>query len=192
MRRQKVFGFTAVTVVAFLLGHGMAAAQAQTAPQVPDANAGVTRQVNLTPAEEVAQSESTLTRMDSSRTTISQMLASARSQRDVVKTLCLNDKLNQIDVAVRSARERKQALEAAAKTSDADLANHEFTILTVLRQRSDQLSAEANQCIGREVDIIGDNVVTSTIDPTIPAENPWSPDVFVVVADMPACDSCYK
>lgn len=192
MRRQKIFGFTAVTVVAFLLGHGIAAAQAQTGAPLPDANAGVTRQVNLSPAEEVAQSESTVNRMDSSRTVIGRMLSAARAQRDVVKTLCLNDKLNQIDVAIRSARERKQALELAAKANDADLANHEFTILTVLSQRSAQLSAEANQCIGKEVETIGDNLVTSTIDPTIPAESPWYTDIYGVVAEKPACDSCFK
>ena len=192
MRRQKVFGFTAVTVVAFLLGHGIATAQAQTGAPLPDANAGVTRQVNLSPAEEVAQSETTVNRMDSSRTVIARMLSAARTQRDVVKTLCLNDKLNQIDVAVRSARERKQALELAAKANDADLANHEFTILTVLSQRSAQLSAEANQCIGKEVETIGDNVVTSSIDPGIPAESPWYTDIYDVVAEKPACDSCFK
>lgn len=192
MRRQKVFGFTAVTLVAFLLGHGIASAQAQGAPQVPDATAGVTRQVNLSPAEEVAQTETNLGRMDSSRSTIAQMLANARAQRDVVKTLCLNDKLNQVDVAVRSARERKAALEAAAKSNDTDLANHEFTILTVLRQRSDQLSAEANQCIGKEVETLGENTVKSSIDPGLPAEDPWLTDIIGTVVNPPSCGSCFK
>ena len=192
MRRQKVFGFTAVTVVAFLLGHGIAAAQAQTAPQAPDASGGLTRQVNLSPAEELAQSESTLARMDASRTTIAQMLANARAQRDVVKTLCLNDKLNQVDVAVRSARERKTALEGAAKNSDADLANHEFTILTVLRQRSDQLSAEANQCIGKEIETLGENTVKSSIEPGLPSEEPWLTDIINTVVNPPSCGSCFK
>ena len=99
-------------------------------------------------------------------------LETARAQRDVVKTLCLNDKLNQIDVAIRSARERRQALELAANRKDADLANHEFTILTVLRQRADQLTAEANQCIGQEAGFVGDSAVTSTIDPNLPQEDP--------------------
>src|SRR5271155_1200348 len=147
MRHQRILGFTAVTAFALLIGHGIAAAQAQGAPAVvPDATAGLTRQVNLTPAEELAQSEAFLTRMDASRTGVRRQLETARAQRDVVKTLCLNDKLNQLDVAIRSARERRQSLDAAAHRSDGDLANHEFTILRVLRDRSDQLTAEANQC----------------------------------------------
>src|SRR5262245_12598241 len=150
MRRQRILGFTAVAAFALLIGHGIAAAQAQgQPPPLPDATAGITQNVKLTPAEEVAQSEGFLARMDSSRASVRRQLETARAQRDVVKTLCLNDKLNQLDVAVRSARERRESLAAAAQRNDADLANHEFTILSVLKQRGDQLMAEAQQCIGQ-------------------------------------------
>ena len=99
-----------------------------------------------------------------------------------MKTLaCLNDKLNQLDVAIRSARERKQSLEAAAQRSDADLATHELTILSVLRQRSDQLTAEANQCIGQEAGFVGDSAVIGTIDPGIaPDPGAYVPPVAFV------------
>jgi hypothetical protein len=192
MRRQNVFGFTALTAVAFLLGHGIAAAQAQTGTPVPDATAGLTRQVNLSPAEELAQSDTFLTRMDTSRTVVRRQLETSRAQRDVVKVLCLNDKLNQLDVAVRSARERRQALESAAQRNDADLANHEFTILTVLRQRADQLTAEANQCIGQEAGFITDSAVTSTIDPNLPKEDDSLYPEPSVIVEPPACSSCIK
>src|SRR6185503_14541709 len=193
MRRQNVLGFTAVTAFAFLIGHGIAAAQAQTgAPPVPDANAGMTRQVNLSPAEELAQTDAFLARMDGSRTVVRRQLETARAQRDVVKTLCLNDKLNQIDVGIRSARERRQALESAANRKDADLANHEFTILTVLRQRVDQLTAEANQCIGQEAGFVGESAVTSTIDPNLPQEDPSEYPNTDIIVEVPACSSCFK
>jgi hypothetical protein len=183
MRRQKVGGFTAVAAFALFVGHGIAAAQAPAPPPpAPDATAGLTRQVSLTPAEEVAQSEAFLGKMDGSRTVVRRQLETARAQRDVVKTLCLNDKLNQLDVAVRSARERREALMAAAQRADSDLANHEFTILQVLRQRSDQLTAEANQCIGQEAAFIGDSAVSSTIDPGIvPDPGAFQPPSTVVV-----------
>lgn len=192
MRRQNVFGFTAVTALAFLLGHGIAAAQAQTGAPVPDASAGVTRQVNLSPAEQLTQADAALTQMDSSRTVVRRQLETARSQRDVVKVLCLNDKLNQLDVALRSARERRTALEAAAQRNDADLSNHEFTILTVLRTRSDQLSAEANQCIGKEAGYIGETAVTSSIDPNLPPQDPSEYPTNNVIIEVPACASCFK
>jgi hypothetical protein len=194
MRRQKILGFTAVTAFAFLLGHGIAAAQAQ-GSSPPDATAGRTVNVNLSPAEELSQSEGFLTRMDASRTGVRRQLETARAQRDVVKTLCLNDKLNQLDVAIRSARERRQSLEAAAQRQDADLANHEFTILSVLRQRADQLTAEANQCIGQEAGFVGESAVTSQVEPGIPPDPgkfEAPPPGEVIVPEPPSCMSCFK
>jgi hypothetical protein len=200
MRRQtqprRIFGFTAVAAFAFLIGHGLAAAQAQGSPPAPDANAGITRQVNLSPQEELTQSEGFITRMDASRTGVRRQLENARAQRDVVKTLCLNDKLNQLDVAIRSARERRQSLEAAVQRQDADLANHEFTILSVLRQRSDQLTAEAQQCIGQEAGFVGDSAVTAQVEPGIPPDpgafEPPPAGEVVGVPPPPSCMSCFK
>jgi hypothetical protein len=115
----------------------------------------------------------------------------AREKRDVVKTLCLNDKLTQLNVAVTSATERRDALAAAAKRGDADLANHEFTIMSVLRQRADQLGTEANQCIGEEVGVVGQSSVTVDIE-DLPEEDPSEyPNVGVVV-EPPACSSCFN
>lgn len=194
MRRQKVLGFTAITAFALLLGHGFAAAQAQNTPPVTDVIAGQqSRQVSLSPKEQSAQADSFIARMESARTVVQRLLETARSQRDVVKTLCLSDKLTQIDVAIRSARERKQGLDAAAARSDADLATHEFTILSVLRQRTDQLSSEANQCIGQEAGFIGEAAVTSTIDPNLPKDDPSEyPDTTILVVEPPSCVSCVK
>jgi hypothetical protein len=198
MRRQRIVGFTAVAAFALLIGHGIAAAQAQgQAPPPPDATAGLTRQVNLTPAEELSQTEGFLARMDSSRTSVRRQLETARAQRDVVKTLCLNDKLNQLDVAVRSARERREALAAAAQRNDADLANHEFTILSVLKQRSDQLMAEAQQCIGQEAGFLGESAVQATVEPGIPPDPskwdaPGGPAIVTppITTEPPTCVSC--
>lgn len=110
----------------------------------------------------------------------------------MVKTLCLNDKLNQLDVAIRSARERKQALDAAASRNDADLSSHEFTIISVLRQRGDQLTAEANQCIGQEAGFVGESAVTAQIDPGLPADTDWEQPVGGIIAQPPGCFSCLK
>src|SRR5260221_14554828 len=146
MRRFHAVGLTAVAAFALLVGQGIAAAQAPAPTAAPDANAGMTKPVNLSPQEELTQSDSFLSRMEASRTVVRRQLETARAQRDVVKTLCLNDKLNQIDVSIRASQERRQSLQAASQRRDAALANHEFTILSVLRQRVEQLSAEANPC----------------------------------------------
>jgi hypothetical protein len=135
---------------------------------------GFQRKTQLTPQEQLGEANKHVARMEQASASVRKMLMEARNQRDVVRTLCLNDKLSQIDVATRSARERRTALQAAVNRNDAELSNHEFTILTVLRQRVEQLVAEANQCIGEEAAFIGDTRTRVTIDPEIPEnETPY-------------------
>jgi len=190
MLSRRLLGVVIVGGLSILVGTGIAAAQAG-GPAPSDASAGVARQVTLSPAEQVAQAEGFVARMEATRNSVRRQLETARTQRDVVKVLCLNDKLNQIDVAIRSARERKQALENAANRNDADLANHEFTILTVLRQRTDQLTAEANQCIGEEGVSIDEAAVNVTVE-DIPKEDPSEYPKNDIVIEVPPCSSCYK
>ena len=190
MLSTRLLGVVLVGGLSILVGTGIAAAQNGGAAP-PDATAGVARQVTLSPQEQLAQAESIVQRMDSTRSSVRRQLETARTQRDVVKTLCLNDKLNQIDVAIRSARERKGALEAAAQRNDADLMNHEFTILSVLRQRADQLTAEANQCIGEEGVSIDEAAVNVTVE-DVPKEDPSQYPSTEVVIEVPSCSSCFK
>jgi hypothetical protein len=132
---------------------------------------GFERTPQLSPSDELAQADATVARMDQSSTTIRRQLDAARQGRDVVRSLCLSDKLSQVDVAARSARDRQSALQAAVQRNDTELANHEFTILTVLRQRSEQLVAEASQCIGEEVAFAGQATqVVTVFDPNLPGD----------------------
>lgn len=156
-----------------------------------DGTVGFQRKTQLSPAEQLSEAGRHIARMEGTGKAVSQQLADARRQRDVVKILCLGDKLSQIGVAIRSAKERRGSLEAAVKRNDAELANHEFTILTVLRQRSEQIAAEANQCIGQESAFVGATKVTTTVDPTIPQdETPYPATDPGVVALPPPCVSC--
>ena len=71
------------------------------------------------PQEQLTQADNDLARMEQSRSNVRRQLMEAREQRDVVKTLCLNDKLTQLNVAITSAQERRDALAAAVKRGDA-------------------------------------------------------------------------
>src|SRR5262245_10068692 len=124
MRRNQVLGYTLAGLLAVLIGQGVATAQApdgggdEPAPPTP----ATPKQVNLSPSEQVTAASQYTQRMESIRTTIRRELEEARARHDVVKTLCLNDKLNQLDVAIRGAEERRHSLELAAKRGDQDLA----------------------------------------------------------------------
>jgi len=152
----------------------VAAAQPAVTPAPPPVNAqiGFERRVDLTPQQEEVEADGLIAQMQATAATTQRMLASARLARDVVKTLCLNDKLSQVDVAARSAADRKASLHAAVTRNDRELSNHEFTILTVLKKRSEQLAAEANQCIGEEAAFIGATNVVTTVDTTLPTGDP--------------------
>jgi hypothetical protein len=170
---------------------GQPAAGAGAADTTGQGSVGFQRKTSLTPQEQLSESAKHLARMEQSAAGVRKMLEEARKQRDVVKTLCLNDKLSQVDVAIRSGRDRRTQLQSAVTRNDTELASHEFTILTVLRQRSEQLVAEANQCIGEEAAFVGDTRTKVTIDPSIPPdETPYPTTDPTLVTAPPPCTSC--
>jgi len=178
--------------VCMLLSAVYGVADAQSPASVTDTQVGMQRQVQLSSQDQLTQADAFVARMSVAGGSVRRMLEQARAQRDVVKTLCLNDKLNQIDVATRSAQDRRAALEQASIRKDADLANHEFTILTVLRQRVEQLGAEANQCIGEEAAFIGETKVTTTIDTNLPREDSSAYPENPIISVPPVCASCVQ
>lgn len=139
-------------------------------PVVPQLEANA--DVALSPQQMLTEVATFVPEMERTARTVREHLREARKQRDVVKVLCLNDKLNQMDVAIRSANDRTDVLSSAVQEGDADGARHEFTVLRVLRDQVRTLQTEANQCIGEEAGFIGDSEMTVRIDPSIPDEDP--------------------
>lgn len=192
MRLSKLKWFGVIVAVA--VAAVPALAQTDTAPpaNAGSGQVGFTKTQQLSPQQQLVESDSQISRMEQAAGNVRRMLEQARAARDVVKTLCLNDKLSQIDVAVRSAKDRRSSLQLAVNRNDTELGNHEFTILTVLRQRTEQLSAEANQCIGEEATLIGESKVTTSVDPTLPDDTDLqapTPDPNIVI-NPPSCTSC--
>jgi hypothetical protein len=135
-----------------------------------NAQLGFEKKQQLTPQEAAAQAATILARLDQAAAAVRHQLDSARQQRDVVKSLCLSDKLSQIDAALRSCRDRNSALQAAVQRNDVELSNHEFTIMSVLGQRGNQLIAESNQCIGQDMSFVGQTEVSTDVTGALPPE----------------------
>ncbi|HET9958371.1 MAG TPA: hypothetical protein VFQ61_27940 [Polyangiaceae bacterium] len=182
-------------LVALLGIGGVAAAQtAATNSDTPPANTpavelGGGRDVSLSPQQMVGQARGFLPEMDRSAAVVRRQLGDAREKRDVVRVLCLNDKLNQIDLATRTASDRMDALNAAANQGDSDRTKHEFTVVQVLRERVKTLVSEANQCIGEETGFVGESKVTVTVDPNIPDTDPSVPPEEPLVSPPPLLSS---
>jgi hypothetical protein len=136
---------------------------------------------NLSPAQRVALGKQFVSTIEGSAESIQRQLAKAKEDRDVVRVLCLNDKLNQVDVAQRSAQDRLAALATAAERGDADRARHEYTVLEVLHDRVKVLVNESNQCVGEETGFIGEAEVSVSVDPNLPdADTGFGPDPFAL------------
>ena len=121
-----------------------------------------------TPAEKLARARAVLAQMDGASQSISRMLRDARRVNDVVKTLCLDDKLTQKDVAKRSVQDRVERLEAAVSSGNGDRIEHDFAVVSALTERGSALNAEAQQCIGEEKGYVGGSTLEVTSDPTLP------------------------
>jgi hypothetical protein len=166
------FRWVGITTFVLAIAGSATAQPASTTPApAPDAQVGFQRRVQLSPQDELAEASVAIARMDQASTTVRHQLEQARAARDVVKTLCLNDKLSQIDVTTRSARDRQAALLSAVDRNDVESANHHFSILTAHRQHAEQISAEANQCVGEEVAFVGQTQVTTQVDEILPGED---------------------
>lgn len=178
MRRQRMLGVSGLITIACVIVQHASSAQV---PNAQPASAGP----SLSGATQPVSAGEVLERMDAARTTVRRMLEEARAQRDVIKTLCLDDKLNQIDVTLRSARDRKSSIDSAVQKNDLELAAHDKTLLDVLRQRSDQLMAEANLCIGKDTETVGPAAIITDIDPNIAEEPAYYPPGIIIIEPPP-------
>jgi hypothetical protein len=168
----KVRGLAAVMAVVSVLG---AASAQESAPPTTATPQQPGEPEQLSPAQMVAAAKALLPAMDKSAAVVRRQLTLARQQKDVVKALCLNDKLNQVDLATRTATDRVSGLEAAASANDLERSRHQYTVVLVLNERVTTLVSEANQCIGEETGFVGESAVTVQIEgvPDVdPSEHP--------------------
>jgi hypothetical protein len=182
---KKAWSFFAAGTVLCCVGVALAQDAAQPGSLTVDSQ----KDVNLTPAQMLQRAHAFKPAMDNDAAAVQRQASDAKQKHDVVKSLCLSDKLSQIHVAVSTASGRISTLESAVAHNDADSAKHEFTIVQVLKDRSAALVAEANQCIGEETGFIGESTVTVTIDPNIPNTDPSNFPNDPIVAEPPVISS---
>ncbi len=184
MRRQRLLGFPLLLTLALVIVQHASSAQVSNAPPAP-AGDGLQQPVASSAAKQPWSALDVIARMDSSRQTVRRMLEEARTQRDVIKTLCLDDKLNQIDVALRSAHNHKSTIDGAIQKNDLNLAHDQATLLNVLHQRTDQLVAEANLCISKETETVGAAAALLSVDPSIVDDPAYYPPGIIIIEPPP-------
>jgi hypothetical protein len=170
MRLLKKPWAIACLTLAMTTGVGAAIAQQSGRQQGKDEPTPVSggQDVNLTPPQMLARVQNLIPELEKQRGAVALQLKDAKEKKDVVKSLCLDDKVKQMKLASDTAKDRVIALSSAVSQNDGDRSKHEFTVIQVLKERVQGLVAEAQQCIGEETGFIGNDQVSVTIDPAIP------------------------
>lgn len=145
--------------------------------------------VSLSPPQMLERVRGMVPEMDQLRGTVAGQLADAKRKKDVVKALCLDDKVKQMKLATDTAKDRVVDLTSAVSQNDPDRSKHEFTVIQVLRERVQTLVAEAQQCIGEETGFVGNTDVTVDIDPAVPDADPSDFPEDPLVSEPPVLSS---
>jgi len=172
-------------------GVGLAVAQEATtaAPPGPPKEVSGGSDVSLTPQQMLERVRAVIPEMEGHRGNVNAQLNEAKKNRDVVKALCLDDKVKQMKLATETAKDRVVALNSAVTQNDPDRSRHEFTVIQVLRERVQTLVAEAQQCIGEETGFVGNSDVIVNIDPAIPDTDPSDFPEDPLVSEPPVLSS---
>ncbi len=172
---MKLKGFQAITIGVVLSLPLAAGLHAIALADDGEGNDGkdATAAVNTTDMD--SNATAMLEKMRGTRKYVQGLLDQARKDKDIIKVTCLNDKLTQINVGVRTFEDRMVSLRTAVKTGDKESISHEYKILTVLDQKVDGLRMEAEACIGESEGYLGKTEVTVT---TPPGEAELDPTTF--------------
>lgn len=103
------------------------------------------------------------------------LLNEARSAKDIVQLNCVNEKLTQIKGLLRLSEQASSTMYDGLATGGGEQVNHEFTKIVVAHSRTQQLKAEAEQCVGELSVYTGETEVQVDIDENIPSNDPTLP-----------------
>ena len=163
--------------------------QENSATAAGDSAAGDSGSGPVAPSGMVQAGQAQLDRMEATADNIAQMLRAAREDNDIVKALCLDDKLNQINVAARTAGDRQASLEAAAASGNEERVRTDYQVLEALAVRGNELASEANLCIGAENGQLGGTLLKVEIDPSVPNGDSTNTPPNVVISAPPVAAS---
>ena len=130
----------AAALMALWAGGALAGEPAATEPTKTD---------NVSDADKLQRSTEFLNQMRAGLKVVLSKLEEARASKDVVKLNCVNEKLTNIKGLLRISEQADISLQEAVAKKEEQGAEHEFTKVTIARQKIEQLKAESEQCVGQ-------------------------------------------
>jgi len=125
---------------------------------------GATKSVGLTDSQKLEKSAENLERMKSSLRNVLSKVEEARSEKDVVKLNCVNEKLTQVKGLIKVAEQADIALHEALTAKD-PAADSEFTKIGIAKSKVDALKGDAEQCIGQLAYIVDEKTTVEVQAP---------------------------
>ena len=98
---------------------------------------------DVSDAEKIRRSSEGLSRMRNVLKDVLGKLEEARNSKDVVKLNCVNEKLTQVKGLLRISEQADVSLQENVARHEASGADHEFTKVSIARQKVEQLRSEA-------------------------------------------------
>lgn len=140
----------------------------------------------LSNKEKLSRSQEHLGTMRMTLKAILSKLEEARTSKDVVRVNCVNEKLTNIKGLLRISEQADVSLQEAVAKSEEQAAEHEFSKITIARQKVDQLRAEAEQCVGQLAFEAGATKVTVEESKDLPNGDPTQAAPLPPVTTRPA------
>lgn len=175
--------------VALLAASGVLAEGAESA--IPGPPEELEQEAALTGPQQTAWAEGEVAQMEQLSERIQGLLDQARRERDIIKVTCLNDKLTQINVSIRSFRDRMEQHAEAVRARSDERRDHVYRLMVILAQRARSLRLEAEGCVGETDVVFGRTRVETEIDPTITPDDPSQIADVDFVFDRPPSASGY-
>ena len=131
---------------------------------------------DVSDAEKIRRSSEGLSRMRNVLKDVLGKLEEARNSKDVVKLNCVNEKLTQVKGLLRISEQADVSLQENVARHEASGADHEFTKVSIARQKVEQLRSEAEECIGQLAFRTDENLSVEVETPQdLPGGDPTSP-----------------
>lgn len=150
-----------------IFGGSLLAQDADTPEETAPVTAPSEKGATLTPSEMQSGSETYIKEMQDVLRRVVELQQLARKQKDVIKLNCVNDKLLQVKQLLNIAEAgRTNLIESIAQSDDAGSA-HQFSQITIAKEKTSGLGDEAEGCIGEELIFLGPTEV-DVDEPVIP------------------------
>ncbi len=170
---------------ALLLALSGATAFAAVGVGVVNVEVDFSKRATLTSQEMVAQAKEYRRQMVETQKRVLYLQTKAKKDKDIVKLLCVEDKLAGLRGHVAVGELTMNTLDSAVQHNDEEGRAHMFTRLTILHQKVIVLGNEAEQCIGEDINYVGATRVDLEVDPGVPPDDPTVPQLPIPEVDRP-------